>query len=182
MRSERIDSFSQTHWQRWVEQILASAIDLHGKRAKKKEVVVQTTAQEENTTFPTDTKLAVRIVRGGVKLANKHGVKLRQSFERTVPKLLAAQRGHRTKGGVAAACKAARRLKPIAGQVVRQIDVGLPVETKDRRWLETDARVLNQKRKDGEKFYSLQEAEVHCIIKGKEHKKYEFGAKASLVV
>ena len=84
---------------------------------------------------PTDTKLAAKIVRGGVKLANKHGVKLRQSFERTVPKLLAAQRGRRTKGGAAAARKAARRLKTIAGQVVRQLDAGLPAETKDRRWL-----------------------------------------------
>ena len=99
-------------------------------------------------TFPTDTKLAAKIVRGGVKLANKHGVKLRQSFERTVPKLLAAQRGRRTKGGAVRARKAARRLKTIAGQVVRQLDAGLPSETKDRRWLETAVRVLNQKRND----------------------------------
>jgi hypothetical protein len=62
-------------------------------------------------------KLATKIVRGGVKLANKHEVKLRQSFERTVPKLLAAQRGRRTKGGAAAARKAARRLKTIAGRL-----------------------------------------------------------------
>ena len=99
-------------------------------------------------------------MRGGVKLANKHGVKLRQSFERTVPKLLAAQRGRRTKGGAVAARKAARRLKTIAGQVVRQLDAGLPAETKDRRWLETAVRVLNQKRQDGDKIYSLHEPEV----------------------
>jgi hypothetical protein len=39
--------------------------------------------------------LAAKIVRGGVKMAGRHGLKLRQSFERTVPKLLAAQRGRR---------------------------------------------------------------------------------------
>jgi IS5 family transposase len=154
---------------------LAFTIDLHCEKAKEKEVVVDTTVQEKNITFPTDTKLAAKIVRGGVKLANKHGVKLRQSFERTVPKLLAAQRGRRTKGGAAAARKAARRLKTIAGQVVRQLDAGLPAETKDRRWLETALRVLNQKRKDGDKIYSLHEPEVYCMSKGKEHKKYEFG-------
>jgi IS5 family transposase len=81
------------------ERILVSTIDLHGEKAKEKEVVVDTTVQEMNITFPTDTKLAAKIVRGGVKLAAKHGVQLRQSFDRTVPKLLAAQRGRRTKGG-----------------------------------------------------------------------------------
>ena len=99
-----------------------------------------------------------------------------------MPKLLAAQRGRRTKGGAVAARKAARRLKTIAGQVVRQLDTGLPAETKDRRWLETAVRVLNQNRKDGDKIYTLHEPEVYCMSKGKEHKKYEFGAKASLVV
>ena len=164
------------------ERILASTIELHGEKAKEKEVVVDTTVQEKNITFPTDTKLAAKIVRGGVKLANKHGVKLRQSFERTVPKLLAAQRGRRTKGGAVRTRKAARRLKTIAGQVVRQLEAGLPAETKDRRWLETAVRVLNQKPKDGDKIYSLHEPEVYCMSKGKEHKKYEFGAKATVVV
>ena len=137
------------------ERILASTTDLHGEKANEKEVVVDTTVQEKNITFPTDAKLAAKIVRGGVKLANKHGVKLRQSFERTVPKLLAAQRGRRTKGGAVAARKAARRLKTIAGQVLLQLDAGLSAETKDRRWLETAVRVLNQKRNDGDKIYSL---------------------------
>ena len=82
----------------------------------------------------------------------------------------------------AAERKAARSLKTISGQVVRQLDAGLPAETKDRRWLETAVRVLNQKRGDGDKIYSLHEPEVYCMSKGKEHRKYEFGAKASLVV
>jgi IS5 family transposase len=73
-------------------------------------------------------------------------------------------------------------LKTIAGQVVRQLEAGLPAETKDRRWLETAVRVLNQKPKDGDKIYSLHEPEVYCMSKGKEHKKYEFGAKATVVV
>ncbi len=102
-----------------------------------------------------------------MKLANKHGVKFRQSFERTVPKLLAAQRGRRIKGGAVWARKAARRLKTIAGQVVRQLDAGLPAETKDQRWLETAVGVLNQKPKDGDKIYSLHEPEVYCMSKGK---------------
>jgi hypothetical protein len=97
------DASELTHFRKRIgtagaEKILAATITLHGERAKEKEVVVDTTVQEKNITFPTDTKLAARIVRGGVKMAGRHGVKLRQSFERTVPKLLAAQRGAADQG------------------------------------------------------------------------------------
>jgi len=83
------------HFRNWIgpdraEKIFASTIELHGEKAKEKEVVVDGTTQEKNITHPTDTKLAAKIVRGGVKLAKKNGVTLRQSFELTVPKLLAA--------------------------------------------------------------------------------------------
>ena len=38
-----------------------------------------------------------------------------------------------------------------------------------------------QKRNDKNKVYSIHEPEVQCISKGKEHKKYEFGNKVSVV-
>ena len=164
------------------EKILAASIALHGEKAKEKEVVVDTTTQEKNITFPTDTKLAAKIVRGGVKRARRHGIDLRQSFVCTVPKLLHAQRGLRTKGAALRARKAARRLKTIARQVVRQLERGLPEGDPDRRWLSIAQRVLEQKKHDTHKIYSLYEPHVCCLSKGKEHKKYEFGAKASLVV
>jgi len=78
------------HFRNWIgpdraEKIFASTIELHGEKAEEKEVVVDGTTQEKNITHPTDTKLAAKIVRGGVKLAKKNGVALRQSFELTVP-------------------------------------------------------------------------------------------------
>ena len=42
-------------------------------------------------------------------------------------------------------------------------------------------QVLNQKRTDKNKIYSYFEPETSCIAKGKVHKKYEFGAKASII-
>ena len=164
------------------EKILAASIALHGEKAKEKEVVVDTTTQEKNITFPTDTKLAAKIVRGGVKRARRHGIALRQSFVRTVPKLLQAQRGRRTKAGALRARKAARRLKTMARQVVRQLERGVCQGHPDRRWLSIARCVLEQKKHDKHKIYSLHEPHVYCLSKGKEHKKYEFGAKASLVV
>ena len=40
-------------------------------------------------------------------------------------------------------------------------------------------KVLNQKRGDKNKIYSLHEEDVACIAKGKVHKKFEFGSKVS---
>ena len=42
-------------------------------------------------------------------------------------------------------------------------------------------KVLLQERNGRDKTYSLHEPEVQCISKGKEHKKYEFGNKASFI-
>jgi IS5 family transposase len=89
----------------------------------------------------------------------------------------AAQRGRRNKGGAAWARKAARRLKTIAGRVGRQLDAAVPKESRDRHWEETAKKILSQKRSESGKIYSLHEPEVYYISKGKEHKKYEFGAK-----
>ena len=40
---------------------------------------------------------------------------------------------------------------------------------------------MAQKKTDSNKIYSLHEPDVQCISKGKEHKKYEFGNKVSIV-
>jgi IS5 family transposase len=164
------------------ERILQASIAVHGAKALEKEVVVDTTAQEKAITFPTDTKLQAKIVRLGVKIASRAGVRLRQSYVRTVPKLLQAQRGRRQARTYKAALKAARRLRTIAGRVVRELDRKLPA---GHRWTATLAlcrRVLAQQRHDQNKIYSLHEPQVYCLAKGKEHKQYEFGAKASVVV
>jgi IS5 family transposase len=42
--------------------------------------------------------------------------------------------------------------------------------------------VLSQKRGDTDKIYSLHEPDVKCYSKGKEHKKFEFGSKASVLI
>ncbi len=43
-------------------------------------------------------------------------------------------------------------------------------------------KVLKQKRADSNKIYSLHEPHIYCIAKGKDHKKYEFGVKASIAL
>jgi len=54
--------------------------------------------------------------------------------------------------------------------------------TRHRERLDLFERVRNQRRSDKNKVYSLHEPDILCISKGKTHKPYEFGRKASIVV
>lgn len=167
-----------------VEKILKMSARLHGKRAEEKEVVIDTTTQEKNITFPTDAKLYRRIAEHCVKIARKEGIVLRQSYKRVVKQCLMAQRLRNHPRYRKEAVKAARKLKTIAGRLVREIERKMSRSAKQEyeKRLKIYHKVLEQKRGDKNKIYSLHEPEVYCLSKGKEHKKYEFGSKVSLAI
>jgi hypothetical protein len=75
-----------------MEKVLAKTIEFHGERAVEIAVLVVISVQEKNITFPTETKLVAKTMRGCVKMAQRYGMELRQSFELTMPKLLIVQR------------------------------------------------------------------------------------------
>lgn len=169
-----------------VEKILAVSVGIHKVEANEiKEVIVDTTVQEKAIQYPTDSKLHLKIINRCRKLAKKEGVKLRQSYTRTVKKLVRQVRfGRRTTDGAKRARRAMRKLKTIAGRLVRELDRQLSAEALNahQESLNLYRRVLRQKKTDQNKIYSLHAPEVACIAKGKEHKKYEFGAKASVAL
>ncbi|MBI4945373.1 MAG: transposase, partial [Bacteroidetes bacterium] len=74
-----------------------------------------------------------------------------------------------------------RKVKTIAGRLVRELERKLPSENNYSSSLTLFKKVLAQKRNDTQKIYSLHESHVQCISKGKEHKKYEFGSKVSII-
>ena len=164
------------------EKLLAMSVALHGDKAKEKEVVLDTTAQEKAITFPTDSKLHAKVVQAARRIARRCSLPLRQSYVRTVPKLLQAQRGWRHPRTHKLARKAARKLKTIAGRLVRELERKLPAGHDHADTLALCRKILAQKRHDQNKIYSLHEPHVYCLAKGKAHKEYEFGAKASLVI
>jgi IS5 family transposase len=167
-----------------VEKIFKLSIDLHGKRAKEKEVLVDTTVQEKNITFPTDTKLYKRIIEHCVAIAEKEAITLRQSYRRTTQKLMLAQRFRRHPKNRKKARAAQRKLKTIAGRLVREIERKLPASSLGRysQEIKIFQQILEQKQNSTNKIYSIHEPQVYCISKGKDHKKYEYGSKASIVV
>jgi IS5 family transposase len=147
-------------------------------------VSVDTTVQEKNITYPTDDKLYKKIIKSCWKIAGKENIDLRQSYIRIVKKLSTQQRFSKTKHGAKAARKANKKIKVIAGRLVRDLGRKLPLDRLGNYLplLKLYQQVLSQKRTDSNKVYSLHEPGVKCYSKGKEHKKFEFGSKVSILV
>ncbi len=147
-------------------------------------VSVDTTVQEKNITYPTDDKLYKKIIKKCWKIADEEGICLRQSYRRVVKKLGYQQRFKNTRRGAGDARKANKKIKVIAGRLVREVARKLPLARLGIYLpdLKLYQRVLSQKRDSKDKVYSLHEPDVKCYAKGKEHKKFEFGSKASILV
>ena len=147
-------------------------------------VSVDTTVQEKNITYPTDDKLYKKIIKKCWIIADEESIDLRQSYTRVVKQLSNLQRFKRTKYGAKAARKANKKIQIIAGRLVREIARKLPLAILGSHLpaLKLYQSVLSQKRGDSDKIYSLHEPNVKCYSKGKEHKKFEFGSKASILI
>lgn len=168
-----------------IKQIFEISVNLHGEKAiTESEVVIDTTVQEKNIAYPTDTNLYRKISQECVKIADREDVKLRRSYVRTIPKLVFSQRGRSRPKTHKKAVKATKKLKTIAGRLVRELHRKLPEEILNKyiEKLDIFQRVLDQKRSDKNKVYSLHEPDVYCMSKGKAHKKYEYGSKVSIAI
>jgi transposase, IS5 family len=163
-----------------IELIFKESIRVNNKDGREDEGIVDTTVQEKNITFPTDDKLHRKIIKKCVAIAEEQGIELRQSYRCTIEKLARDQRFRRHPKNFRKARKADRRIKTIAGRLVREMDRKLPASLYQTE-LTLFKKVLSQKRNDSNKIYSLHEPHVNCISKGKEHKKYEFGSKVSII-
>ena len=185
------DPTSLTRWRQRVgdklvalleETLLVAQENKVLKRTTLKHVNVDTTVQEKAITFPTDAKLYQKMRVKLVREAQKQGIRLRQSYRFVGKKALIMQGRYATARQMKRAAKQTRKLKTYLGRVVRDI------QRKDRTQSEAmntllslAQRLLKQQRSDTNKLYSIHEPEVKCIAKGKIHKPYEFGQKASFV-
>ena len=182
---------SMTKWRNRVgaerlEELVAETIRLavrekHVSKNDLERVTVDTTVQEKNVTFPTDSKLLYKAIRKLGDAAKSRGIPLRQSYVRV---------------GKAAAVKASRyahakqfkrmrrqlrKLRTYVGRLIRDIRRKTPdLDEALVILLDRADRVRRQQPKDAKKLYSLHEPEVQCISKGKAHKRYEFGQKVAV--
>jgi IS5 family transposase len=166
------------------ELILKESIRVNGKDSDEDNLSADTTVQEKNITYPTDTKLHKKIIAKCIGIAKAEKIILRQSYKFTLKKLNTLLRFQHTKNGSKQVRKARKKIKTIAGRLLREIIRNLDEQRllRHQTQLGIYQKVLLQKRSDGNKIYSLHEPEVKCFTKGKEHKKFEFGSKAAVLI
>jgi IS5 family transposase len=181
-RTELI-KFRQRIGEKGAEQILKATVNLFEKKeVQEKEVLIDTTVQEKNITFPTDVKLQKKIIEKCRKISKSEGIRLRQTYKGELKQLMIDQRFHDHPRRKKKALAARRRIKVIAGKIFRDLErkISEPQRLKYAKKFSIFNRVLTQNRNSKNKVYSLHQPEVSCIAKGKEHKKYEFGNKVSI--
>jgi len=165
------------------EKLLKLSIQLNADECSQEtEVMVDTTVQEKNITFPTDVKLTRKIIARCLLMARKENITLRRTYTRELKALNLQTRFMNHPKRKREGQKAKKRLQTIGKALVN--DLERKMNSRQRKLYLNDlllyAKVLTQKRADKQKIYSLHEPEVQCIAKGKEHKQYEFGNKSSI--
>ena len=191
-----IDPSSLSRWRKRVgaerlekllETTIRTALELKALRPQElQKVNVDTTVQEKAIAFPTDARLYHKMRVALVRRARSLGLTLRQNYRFKGKKLLAKQGRYTHARQMKRAAKMTRQLKTILGRVLRDIQrkaAKLQGHISDEPLRELVAmaeRLLEQTRTSKNKIYSVHAPEVECICKGKVHKRYEFGCKASV--
>ena len=167
-----------------IEKIFTYTVELHGKEAKSKIVLSDTTVQENNVTYPTDAKLSKKVIDNVNKIAQKENLPQRQTYKRVSKQLLRNTYNSKHPKRQKKAKKSMRQLKTIAWRLIRELERNLPEDRlkKYEEELSLYKRVLLQQQQDKNKIYSLHKPFTACISKGKNHKPYEFGNKIGLMV
>jgi len=162
--------------------IFKMSVEMHGESAEEEQVIIDSTVQESNLTFPTDGKLALKIIIHLLRIVKKEGIKLRRSYAKELKQLRIQLRFYRHPRKLKKALGAMKRIRAIAKILMRDIERKMDDETVAlyKEKFAFYLKVLAQERNDKNKVYSLHEVDAYAINKGKDHKGYEFGTKASI--
>jgi IS5 family transposase len=105
-----------------IELIFKESIRINGKDGRQQDATTDTTVQEKNITYPTDNKLHRKIINKCIAIADKEDIELRQSYTRTLKRLLMDQRFRNHPKNKGKAKKADKKVKTIAGRLIRELD------------------------------------------------------------
>ncbi|MEO7044978.1 MAG: hypothetical protein ABI091_06690 [Ferruginibacter sp.] len=130
-----------------IELIFKESIRINGRDGNENEATVDTRVQEKNITYPTDDKLHRKIINKCVAIAEDQNIELRQSYRCTVKKLGLDQRFRRHPKNYKKARKADRKMRTIAGRLVRELERKLPAG-RHQTELVLFKKVPKQKRND----------------------------------
>jgi transposase, IS5 family len=149
-------------------------------------VSVDTTVQEKAIHFPTDARLCHKAREELVKIAKKFGIELRQSYARVSKHALFLGNKYMAARHTKRGRKQIKRVRNYLGRVMRDFERAVKRDPSLEGLFKDEllkARKIYDQAADPKtpnKIYSWHAPEVDCIAKGKAHKKYEFGCKASI--
>ena len=181
--STQLVKFRQRIGKEGMELIFKVSVQLHGSKAEEKQVLIDTTVQEKNITYPTDGKLAIKMIHHLHKIGKKEQLNLRRTFVKEIKEHRINLRFFKHPKKIKKARASIKRLRTIVGILIRDISRILQPEQLVNYQEKFDLfdKVRKQQIKDSNKVLSLHETHVYAITKGKDHKKYEYGTKASIV-
>jgi len=165
-----------------VDALFGASVSLHAEAAEESHVIIDSTAQEKNITYPTDGKLAIKIINRLHKIAKHEGIALRRTYLKEIKAHRITLRFFRHPKKKKKASSAMKRLRTIAGVLMRDMQRHFS-DAQSKHYTESFSlytKVIEQKRNDKNKIYSLHEPHIYAMAKGKDHKSYEFGVKTSV--
>jgi transposase, IS5 family len=151
-----------------------------------KRVNVDTTVQEKAIRFPTDTQLCHKAREELLKTADHYDVEVRQSYVRKSKQAVFLANKYMAARQMRRGRKQIRKVRNYLGRGMRDIERASAKDPSLAPIFKDDlakARTIYEQaanRQAPNKIYSWHAPEVECIAKGKAHKKYEFGCKASI--
>jgi len=184
---------SLTHWRKrigtqGVEKILQLSISvaLRTKTVTTTELaktISDTTVMPKAVAHPVDAKLIRRSIERIARAAKAAGIHLKRTFDRVatwaLKDYLRLMHGKKMRK----AQKPLKKLRRYLSKMLKELDPHLENCPQPLlRDMVIGAKLLLQNREDKNKIYSCHEPQVSCIAKGKAHKPYEFGSKASIVL
>ena len=166
-----LDRSSMTHWrnrmgEERLQALLQESLAVATKTGAMKpsdlsRIIVDTTVQPKNVTFPTDAKLLNRAREKLVKLAKRLGVELRQSYMRVGKFALVKYQRYAHAKQFKRANRALRTLKTYLGRIIRDIsrkiegDAGLDAKF---AWLLSLARRVREQQRGPARSQAIQPA------------------------
>jgi IS5 family transposase len=184
--SSQLTLFRQRIKQEGCELIFKESVRVFGKKVLEKNCVADTTVQEANITYPTQFKLIMKAIALIIKIGTFIGIKFRYTFAKEIKHIKSKINFSKSKLKDDDTEKYLSRLREIGNYLLKIFTKKLPEYSKEgylvKSLLFILNKVINQKREDKNKVYSIHEPQTKCIAKGKSHKKYEFGSKVSLVI
>ena len=182
--SSELVHFRKRIGEKGMELILSESIRVNDDKSDDDHhatAFIDSTVQEKNVTYPTDAKLHKKIIGKVLKIVKELNLPMRQSYTFVLKGIYRDQRFRNHPKNRRKAIKADKRLRTIAGRLVRELERNLGQNRQHDELLSIFKKILLQRRNSSHKIYSIHEPEVQCISKGKEQKKYEFGNKVSII-